>query len=88
MVEFTEREKSIIHLMNMLMNPQTKHIPLDLRVKALSAICLIRKIPYDEDFFKDMSHGIDDEIQQSMNEGFGFLNKHPELMKHIKDFKL
>jgi hypothetical protein len=74
--------------MNMLMNPQTKHIPLDLRVKALSAICLIRKIPYDEDFFKDMSHGIDAELQLAMDEGFGFLNKHPELMKHLKDFKL
>jgi len=86
-MEFTEREKAVVHLMNMLMNPATKQIPLNLRVQSLAMVCKIRKIPYDEQTMKDMSFAIEDEIQMSVKEAFGFLSKHPEIMNAMKDFK-
>ncbi len=88
MVEFTEREKTVIHLMNMLMNPLIKDIPMELRVQALAATCLVRNIPYDKETMEDMSLGIKTEIELAIKEGYGFLNKHPDLLKHIKDFKI
>ena len=88
MVEFTERERAVIHLMSILQNPMTKDIPFDLKIQSLMATCLLRKIPFDETTMKDMAIGIDEEIKLTIKEGFGFLAKHPELLQAMKDFKL
>lgn len=88
MAEFTERERALIHLMNILQNPQTKDIPFDLKIQSLMATCLLRQIPFDETTLKDMAIGIDEEIKLTIREGFGFLAKHPELVEAMKGFKL
>ncbi len=88
MVEFTEREKTVIHLMNLFQNPQTRDIPFDLKIQSLMATCLLRKIPYDGDAMKDMATGIDEEIKLTIKEGFAFLAKHPEMLEAMKGFKL
>ena len=88
LTEFTEREKQLILLMKFLMDPNTAKVPLDLRLISMAMIFKIQNIPYDEQFLKDMSRAIEDHLNLAIKESYGFLNKHPEIMEHVKNINL
>jgi len=87
MAELTDREKAIVHEMFYLMNPITKAVPFDTRLIALKMMLKIRKVKISEDELKDLSHAIDQEQKLAMQQGFGFLDKHKEMMKRIDDIQ-
>jgi len=85
MAELSAREKALVHLMTMLMNPTTMKIPLELRVTALQSMLMIRNIKISEDELKDLSFAVEYEQKASIQEGFKFLDKHKDLLKNIGD---
>ena len=87
MVELTEREKVIILELGIMFNPQIKAVPFNLKVLALKTLLETRNISISEDELKDISVAIEKEQQDSISEGFGFLNKHKEIGEALKDFK-
>lgn len=88
MAELTPREKTIIHIMNVMMNPQTKNVPLDMKVQAILFIIKVKNLPFEIPELKDLSHAIEAEQNSIMQEAFGLLAKHPELAKNLQGFKL
>jgi hypothetical protein len=88
MVELTEREKTIVHTMNILMNPMTKSAPLDVRVIALKSMLGFSGINAEEDFLKDLTHSVEATMNESMGKGLKFLDKHKESMKGMDFAKM
>lgn len=88
MAELTEREKAIIHTMFFMMNPATIKVPIELRENTLLTMLKIRGINFTLAELQDFSHAIEKEQKDAIAESFGFLNKHPELLRRIGDFKL
>lgn len=87
MVELTDREKAIVHTMFFMMNPLTMKVPIQLRATALSTMLKIRKLNFEIPELQDFTHAIEQEQKDSVAEGFGFLNAHPEIMKSLEGFK-
>ena len=83
MVELTEREKTIVHVMNFMMNPQTKSVPIDTRAVALKAMIGIQGINASIEFCQDISHAVDEEMKMAQGKGFKFLDSHKDMLKNI-----
>lgn len=88
MVELTEREQTIVHVMNFMMNPQTKSVPLDVRATALKAMLGIRGINASVEFCQDISHAVEDEMNLAQGQGFKFLDQHKDMLKDLDFTKL
>jgi len=88
MVELTERERTIVHVMNFMMNPTTKHVPLDTRAVALKGMIGIQGINASTEFCQDISHAVEDEMKQSQGKGFKFLDENKDLLKNLDFTKL
>ena len=87
MVELTDREKAIIHTMFFMMNPATIKVPINLRASALQVMLKMRKINFTTEELQEFSHAVEDEQKLSIQESFGFLHKHPEMLRHLDDVK-
>lgn len=83
MVELTEREKTIVHVMNFMMNPLTKSVPIDTRAVALKAMIGIQGINASIEFCQDISHAVEDEMKLAQGKGFKFLDENKELLKGV-----
>ena len=88
MVELTEREQTIVHVMNFMMNPLTKSVPIDTRAVALKAMIGIRGINASVEFCQDISHAVAVEMEQAQGNGFKFLDDHKEMLKGMDFSKM
>jgi len=88
MVELTQREQTIIHVMNIMMNPLTKSVPIDTRAIALKAMLGMRGINATVEFCQDISHAVTDEMEQAQQGGFKFLDENKENLKNIDFSKM
>jgi len=84
-MEFTDREKCLVHTMKFMMNPLTKAVPIETRAIALKTMLGIRGINISEDECKDMTHAVEQEQNEIVQNGFAFLDKHKESMKGMGD---
>lgn len=87
MVELTDREKAIIHTMFFMMNPATKSVPLNLRSAALMTMLNMRGMKFQIEELQEFSRAIEDEQNLSIQESFGFLNRHPDMVEALKSFR-
>ncbi len=83
MVEFTEREKTIVHVMNFMMNPMTKSVPIDTRAVALKAMIGMQGINASIEFCQDISHAVEAEMNLAQGKGFKFLDDNKGILKDI-----
>lgn len=88
MVEFTEREKTIVHVMNFMMNPLTKSVPIDTRAISLKAMIGMQGINATTEFCQDISHAVEEEMKLSQGKGFKFLDDHKDMLKNIDFSKI
>jgi len=88
MVELTEREQTIVHVMNLMMNPMTKAVPIDTRAVALKAMLGMRGINATVEFCQDISHAVEDEMKQAQGSGFKFLDQHKDMLKNMDFTKM
>lgn len=70
-----------------MMNPITVAVPINLRATALQTMLKIRKINFRLEELQEITRAAEDEQKLAMQEGFGFLNKHPEISKLLDDIK-
>ena len=88
MVELTERERTIVHVMNFMMNPLTKQVPIDTRAVALKAMIGIQGINATVEFCQDISHTVEEEMKQAQGKGFKFLDQNKDMLKGIDFTKI
>jgi len=88
MVELTEREKTIVHVMNFMMNPMTKNVPIDTRAVALKAMIGIQGINATVEFCQDISHAVEAEMNLAQGKGLKFLDENKEMLKGIDFSKM
>lgn len=88
MVELTERERTIVHVMNFMMNPQTKQVPIDTRAVALKAMIGIQGINASVEFCQDISHAVEDEMNLAQGKGFKFLDENKDMLKSLDFTKM
>jgi|TARA_B110000285_G_C14934569_1_gene518941 hypothetical protein len=83
MVELTQREQTIVHVMNLMMNPLTKSVPIDTRAIALKTMLGMRGIDASVEFCQDISHAVTSEMEQAQQGGFKLLDDNKELLKNV-----
>jgi hypothetical protein len=88
MVEFSDREKTIIHAMLTLINPQLEKTPLDVRKLVIMATLKARGMNFDEQELTDIVLGITDERDMIQKNALGLLSKHGVSIKELGNFKL
>lgn len=63
MVEFTQREKIIVHSMNVMLNPSLKDVPFNLKTQALQATLLCAGYTWNESEMIDIMDAIAEETK-------------------------
>jgi len=88
MVELTERERTIVHVMNFMMNPMTKNAPLETRAVALKAMIGVQGINATTDFCQDISHAVEAEMNLAQGKGLKFLHDNKDMLKNMDFTKM
>lgn len=83
MVEFTDREKKIIHAMNVMNNPAYNEAPFDLKTKALQSVLLVAGYTWNEDEMTDIMQAIGKECEDANKAGLKMLDKYKHLFKGL-----
>lgn len=88
MFEFTDREKKIIHTMNVLRNPQLSNVSPQTKKNLVIMALNLRNIKFDEKEIIDISYAITNEVNSAITDGLAFLDKHKESLEALKHLKL
>lgn len=83
MVEFTDREKAIIHGMGLIMHPMFSQIPPRVRETTYMMFIKTAGLNFSEDELKDLMLGVEAEQQAVMKSGFALLDKAGPALKGI-----
>ena len=75
MVEFTQREKIIVHAMNTMVNPSLKDVPFDLKTNALKATLLCAGYTWNETEMTDIMDGIAEETKGGFQNALKLLDR-------------
>lgn len=75
MVEFTQREKIIVHAMNTMLNPSLKDVPFDLKTKALKATLLCAGYTWNEQEMTDIMDAIAEETKGGFQNALKLLDR-------------
>lgn len=86
MVELTEREKQIIHCMHILINPQLKEIPFDVRKTAIQSQYLTRGMKWSEQEATDLILAINQETKETVQNAMALLQKFAPQFKGLTSF--
>ena len=87
MTELTKREQALVHTMFFMMNPATISVPINLRAAALQSMLKIRKLDFKLAELQEFTHAVEAEQKLAIQESFGFLNKHQDLLKGLDNVK-
>lgn len=87
MVELTEREKKIIHAMNVMRNPQLYTTPPETKKDIIIMTLKIRGMVFDESEIIDLIYAVNDEVNLSVANGLGLLNRFAPMLKGIDKLK-
>lgn len=86
MVEFTQREKIIVHAMNIMNNPSFVKAPFDLKTRALQSQLMLCGYQWDENQMIDIMNGIGAETQTASQGALKLLDKYKISLKDLKWF--
>lgn len=87
MVEFTQREKIIIHSMNIMNNPAFSQAPFDLKTRALQSQLMLCGYEWDENQMIDIMNGIGAETEVANQSVLKLLDRFKVNLKELKGFK-
>lgn len=88
MVEFTQREKILVHTMNIMNNPALKDVPSKQKTQALQAILLVCDYEWNENEMIDLMNAIGEETTYANKSTMGKLFKFKDVMKGLKKLDL
>jgi len=83
MVELTDREKKIVHMITTMLNPALKDVPFNIKTKALQSVLLVAGFRWDEEEATDMMQAIDMQIKAGSQAAMGMLGKYGHLLKGL-----
>jgi len=75
LVEFTQREKIIVHAMNTMLNPSLKNTPFELKTNALKAVLLCAGYTWNETEMTDIMDGIAEETKGGFQNALKLLDR-------------
>lgn len=75
MVEFTQREKIIVHAMNTMLNQDLKKVPFELKTNALKAVLLCAGYKWNEQEMTDIMDGIAEETKGGFQNSLKLLDR-------------
>lgn len=84
MVELTDREKRIVHIMNVMNNPAFANAPLELRTKAVQTTLLTCGYKWNEHEMTDLVDSITAEITHFNQSTLKMLDKYKIDFKNLK----
>ena len=84
MVEFTKREKILVHTMNIMNNPALFDAPFEQRTQALQAILLVCDYEWNENEMIDLMAAIGEETNYTNKMTLGKMFKYKDLFKNLK----
>jgi hypothetical protein len=84
MVEFTEREKKLVHAMNLMNNPLYKDVPFEIKTRALQSVFLVLDYEWNESEMTDMMDAIAQETTFGNQSALKVLGKYGHMIKGIK----
>lgn len=83
MAEFTQREKNIIHAINVMNNPAYSKAPFDIKTVALQAVLLSAGYKWNEPEMIDLMQAIGLEIKDAYEHGLKMLDKYKDQFKGL-----
>ena len=83
MVEFTQREKIIVHAMNTMLNPSLKDAPFDLKTNALKATLLCAGYTWNEQEMTDIMDAIAEETKGGFQNALKLLDRFKGQIKEL-----
>ena len=84
MVELTDREKKIVHVLNIMYNPILNDAPFEIKQQALQAVVLVRGFTWDANEMNDLLLALNAEIQDGQKAAFKMLGKYGEGLKGLR----
>ena len=84
MVELAQREKIIIHMLNIMNNPQLQNAPLEIRTKALQSVLLVAGYEWNENEMTDLMNSVTAETNSGMQSALKMLDKFGFAMKGLR----
>jgi len=75
LVEFTQREKIIVHAMNTMLNQDLKKVPFELKTNALKAVLLSAGYTWNEQEMTDIMDGIAEETKGGFQNALKLLDR-------------
>ena len=76
MAEFTQREKIIVHAMNIMNNPAFASAPFDLKTKALQSQLMLCGYEWNENEMIDIMNAINSATQEASQGALKLLSKY------------
>ena len=86
MVEFTQREKILVHSMNIMNNPMFASAPFDLKTRALQSQLMLCGYKWDENEMIDLMNAIGEETKVASQGALKLLDKYKMPLKDLKGF--
>ena len=83
MAELTDREKKIIHAMNVMNNPTYGNAPFEIKTKALQAVLLVAGYDWNEEEMTDIMQAIGKEIEDAQKASLKMLDKYKNQFKGL-----
>jgi hypothetical protein len=83
MAELTDREKKIVHSMNVMLNPALKDVPFDIKTKALQSVLLVAGYQWDENEMTDLMAAISAETKAGNQSALALLGKYGNMFKGL-----
>ena len=87
MVEFTQREKMLVHAMNIMNNPAFAQAPFDLKTRALQSQLMLCGYKWNENEMIDLMNGIGEETRVASSGALKLLDKYKISLKDLKGFQ-
>jgi hypothetical protein len=84
MVEFTNRETKIVHIMNTILNPELKDVPWEIKLRTIQSNLLVCAIEWNEDEILDIVEGIKATQKATIASAMKNLGKYGHLLKGMK----
>ena len=88
MAEFTDREKKIINVMNIMRNPLIADAPPETKKNLMIMSLKVAGIEFDEQEIIDISYAITDEVNLTVKKSLGIMHRFAPMLKDLKGLRL
>jgi len=84
MVELSEREVKIVHIMHTILNPELKDVPWEIKLRTIQAQLLVHGVEWNEEEITDIVEGIKGELKATIQSAMKNLGKYGHLLKGMR----